>query len=109
MSHNLGRRGERFAYFLLDATHPSYQGSLNRLDLHNRSFLPDNITSVVLNDAGTQALIKVVEMDTAVRKRLGVWAERVGGFTLDLLTTFDLDRMRTILRTSPDWSKTRSS
>lgn len=88
---------------LLDTTHNQYNAAKNTSRSHHEG-QRGNKFSIVLNDAGTQALIKVDGASKAWRK--GKFMETVGGV---MLAIYDRDdhSLAVELLSGPEWSNTR--
>ena len=94
-------------WFLLDTTHPAYNGARALCGARHARNWPQNILSIVLSDDGTQALVKSDSMGKAFRK--GKWAEKkvLGGVLLDIFDRSDHSRVFAFLSTAA-WSNTRT-
>lgn len=93
-------------WFVLDTTHPGYNGSIADCGNRHKRNWPKNVLSIVLSDDGTRALVKADSMGAAHRQ--GKWSERVqgGGVMRDIFDRSDHQRAVALLHTL-NWSNTQ--
>ena len=88
-------------WLLVDTTHPTWNSALVRLRKRHAAFWPENVFSIVENDAGTQALVKCDGAHPEWRQ-----GKFVDGLVIETYTPDTHDAAIELLR-GPEWSNLR--
>lgn len=98
-----------FLYLILDTTHLSYLNKLEDSEKRSKTGLPDNILSIVPNDDGTQALVKIPFADADWRAtKTWVSSRDISEGVIDVFTWSTHSELLKLLATHPNWSRTRT-
>ena len=89
-----------FYYLVMDTTHPSWENIIKgACQSRHQEIHPNNNLSIYLNNAGTQALVKITAGTLAWRQQQG-WKQAI----LRYFSEADREALHILLRT-PEWKR----